>query len=46
MTTHQIDEYMELMLDWTKKIHEKAKGNISDAQKKQKKYFDTPTTYI
>ena len=40
VTTQQIDDHMKLMMDWTNKLHEKAKGNIIDAQKTQKKYFD------
>ena len=35
-------------MEWTKNIHEKAKRNINEAQKKQKKYFDAkhrPSTF-
>ena len=40
VAANQIDEYMKSMMEWTKNIHENAKGNINEAQKKQKKYFD------
>ena len=35
-----LDQYMKAMVDWAEKVNKKAKDNIENAQRKQKKRYD------